>query len=119
MSLEVVVSDVAGTRTLDEGDLPLHIGTGRDADVRIPGAVARGDIAQISVLDGRAFVQVPRQGSVTVNGEPVASTRWLVEGDELRVAGVVIDCAISSNQLLIKVADQGIEYETAPPVLPG
>ncbi len=118
MSLEVVVSDVAGTRTFDERNLPLHIGTGRDADVRIPGAVASGEIAQIGVLDGRAFVQVPRQGSVTVNGEPVASTRWLEEGDALRVAGVVIDCAISSNQLLIKVADQDIEYETAPPVLP-
>ena len=115
MSLEIVVSDVAGTRTLDEQCLPLHIGTGRDADVRIPGAVAKADIAQIGVLDGRAFVQVPRQGNVTVNGDAVASTRWLEEGDTLRVAGVVIECAIASDQLLIKVVDNDIDYETAPP----
>ena len=36
LSFEVVVSDAGGTRTLDEHSLPLHIGTGQDADVRIP-----------------------------------------------------------------------------------
>jgi formylglycine-generating enzyme required for sulfatase activity len=116
LSLEVVVSDVGGTRTLDENNLPLHIGTGQDADVRIPGAVASGDIAQIGVLDGRAFVQVPRQGNVTVNGESVTSTRWLQEGDAVRVAGVAINCAISAEQLLIRVATEDIDYETAPPI---
>jgi formylglycine-generating enzyme required for sulfatase activity len=117
LSFEVVVSDAGGTRTLDEHNLPLHIGTGQDADVRIPGAVTSSDIAQIGVLDGRAFVQVPHQGNVTVNGEAVTSTRWLQEGDAVRVAGVAIACAISNDQLLIRVASEDIDYETAPPVL--
>lgn len=118
MSLEVVVSDVAGVRTYKEQDLPLHIGTGNDADVRIPGAVAKGDIAQLSVLDGRVIVQVPRQGNVSVNGEQVTATRWLDEGDELRVAGVTVACAIDGQQLRIDVSGEGIDYETAPPESP-
>ncbi|MCP4832723.1 MAG: SUMF1/EgtB/PvdO family nonheme iron enzyme [Gammaproteobacteria bacterium] len=117
MSVEVVVSDAAGTRTLDEHNLPLHIGTGQDADIRIPGAVASRDIAQIGMLDGRAFVQVPHQGNVSVNGEAVTSTRWLQEGDSVRVAGVAIACVISNDQLLIRVISEDIDYQTAPPVL--
>jgi formylglycine-generating enzyme required for sulfatase activity len=117
LSFEVVVSDAGGTRTFDEHNLPLHIGTGQDADIRIPGAVASRDIAQIGVLDGRAFVQVPHQGNVTVNGEVVTSTRWLQEGDSVRVAGVAIACTISNDQLLIRVMSEDIDYETAPPVL--
>ena len=117
MSLEVVVSDSAGTRTHNEHELPLHIGTGSDADVRIPGAIGLGDIAQIGVLDGRAFVQVPRQGNVSVNGASVTATRWLSAGDELRVAGVLVECVISDNRLHISVSGEGIEYATAPPVL--
>ncbi|MGI9292318.1 MAG: PEGA domain-containing protein [Gammaproteobacteria bacterium] len=117
MNLEVVVSDIAGTRTYKEQDLPLHIGTGGDADVRIPGAVAKGDIAQIGMLDGRLFVQVPRQGNVTVNDEQITATRWLEAEDQLRVAGVIIECAVAGEQLSINVPDQDIEYETAPPEL--
>jgi formylglycine-generating enzyme required for sulfatase activity len=117
LSLEIVVSDAAGTRILGEQDLPLHIGTGTDADIRIPGAIATGDVAQIGVLDDRSFVQVPGDGDVRVNNEPVSSTCWLQAGDVLLVAGIEIICEISRGKLEISVDYRNVEYETAPPQL--
>ncbi|MDP6436660.1 MAG: PEGA domain-containing protein [Gammaproteobacteria bacterium] len=119
MSLEIVVSDATGTRILGEQNLPLHIGTSTDADIRIPGAIATGDVAQIGVLDDRAFVQVPGAGNVTVNDEPVSSTRWLEPGDILLVAGIEILCESSPGKLEIRVDYRDVEYETAPPQLAG
>jgi formylglycine-generating enzyme required for sulfatase activity len=117
LSLEIVVNDAAGTRVLSEQDLPLHIGTSPESDIRVPGAVANTVIAQIGLLDQRAFVQVPGKGSVTVNGEQVSTTRWLQPDDELLVGGVGIRCDVSVDKFEIRVDYRDIEYQTAPPLL--
>ena len=117
MSLEIVISDASGTRILGEQDLPLNIGTSSESAIRVPGAVAHGYVAQIGVLDGRAFVQVPGQGKVTVNGSSVTSTRWLQDGDELVVAGIGIGWAITAERLTIDVDYRNIDYATTPPEL--
>ena len=117
MSLEIVVSDAAGSRILSEQDLPLHIGTSPDSDIRVPGAVANADLAQLGLLDQRAFVQVPGKGSVTVNGEQVTTTRWLQPEDDLLVGGVGIRCEVSANKFEIFVDYRDADYQTAPPVV--
>ena len=117
MSLEIVISDASGTRVLGEQDLPLNIGTSSESVIRIPGPAAQSHVAQIGVLDGRAFVQVPGQGEVSVNGERVSSTRWLLEGDELLVAGVVLTWAITDERLTISVDYRNLDYATKPPEL--
>ena len=111
MSLEVVISDASGTRVLGEQDLPLNIGTAPDSSIRIPGPVASGFLAQLGALDGRAFVQVPGQGRVTVNDDTVTSTRWLETGDELRVAGARIQCTFSEGRAEFAVDLSEVDYE--------
>lgn len=117
MSLEIVISDASGTRVLGEQDLPLNIGTSADSAIRVPGPVAQGYVAQIGVLDGRAFVQVPGKGEVTVNGKNVTSIRWLQDGDELLVAGVGIIWAITAERLTVTVDYRNVDYATTPPEL--
>ena len=117
MSLEIVISDASGTRILGEQDLPLNIGTSSESAIRIPGPVAQSYAAQIGVLDGRAFVQVPGQGDVTVNGESVTSTRWLTEGDELLVAGVGLGWEMTADRLTITVDYRNLDFATTPPEL--
>jgi formylglycine-generating enzyme required for sulfatase activity len=118
LSFKIVVSDTAGTRRLEAHELPLHIGTGKDADVRIPGAVSSREIAQVGLLDGRAFLQVPRTGNVTINGAAVTSTSWLGNDDAIRVAGVAIRVTVAASELRIEVAVTDIDYETTHPDKP-
>jgi formylglycine-generating enzyme required for sulfatase activity len=117
LSFAVIVRDASGARTLDEKDLPLSIGSTAESTIRIPGSVALGQVAQIGLLDGRAFVQVPGQGDVHVNGEPVTSTRWLLSGDELTINKVRLSCVIDAVKLTVEVDYRDVEYETTPPVL--
>jgi formylglycine-generating enzyme required for sulfatase activity len=117
LSLEIVISDASGTRVLGEQDLPLNIGTASESAIRVPGVVEHGYVAQIGMLDGRAFVQVPGQGEVTVNGENVTSIRWLQEGDELLVAGIGISWSITAERLTVDVDYRNVDYETIPPEL--
>jgi len=117
LSLEVVISDASGTRVLGEQDLPLNIGTAPDAVIRIPGPMAAGYLAQVGVLDGRAFFQASGRGDVKVNDEVVASTRWLDPDDSLLVGGVAIRCNIADGRLAISVDYHEVDYATAPPVI--
>lgn len=117
MSFAVVINDSSGKRVLGEQDLPLNIGTAADAAIRIPGPVAEGHLAHIGMLDGRAFVQVPGGGNVSVNGAKVNSTCWLEDDDELVVGGLTIICKTSAAGLQIDVGYRDADYVTAPPLL--
>jgi formylglycine-generating enzyme required for sulfatase activity len=117
LSLEVIINDASGRRTLGEQDLPLNIGTAADSVIRIPGPVTGGHVAQIGMLDGRAFVQVPGEGNVSVNGSAVVSTCWLDVNDELTVGGLSIRCKAAMGQLQVDVGYHDSDYITAPPIL--
>ena len=118
MSITVIIADSEGERTLSEHELPVSIGTSADAGMRIPGPIRAQALAQVGLLDGRPFVQVPGRGDVRVNDEAVASTRWLADGDTLEIDGTRIDVSLASTALRLKLVYAGAEYKTAPP-LPG
>ena len=58
MSRNVIISDPGGQRTLGEEELPLRIGSGAGADIRLPGALSTDSVALVGTLDGRPFVQL-------------------------------------------------------------
>ena len=92
------------------------IGTASDSAIRIPGAVTQGSFAQICLLDARPFVQLTGSAEVLVNGDRFAGTRWLEQGDQVQIGGVVIDCAVRDESLLIDVTYRDQEFATTPPV---
>ena len=118
MSLRIIIKDAGGSRPLNEGELPLHIGSSTSADIRIHGALSSTSVALIGVLDDRAFVQ-PTGGAETVkvDGEEIATTTWLADGNILTVGGIEVRCHANDDQMQLEVAHPEATYQTLPPDL--
>jgi len=103
-------------RELREQDLPLRIGTGARAAIRLPGPVADVDHALVGWLDGRAFLQpVSTALPVTLNGKPASGTCWLGDGDEIGVGSARISLKAGSDGLEFRLGFGGVDYDTLPP----
>ncbi len=114
MSPAIVVHDASGTRRFGEADLPLRIGTGPAAAIRLPGAVADQSHALMGLLDGRPFLQ-PTGTQVTVNEVPLTGTRWLADGDEIGIGSARIRCAFGADLLEFRLRFSAVDYDTLPP----
>jgi len=122
MSRTITIVDPNGAHPVVADKLPLQIGSASNADIRIAGAVSDRAFALIDVLDDRPFLQPVGDAptdrpAMSVNGEMLASTRWLHADDVITVQGTSITCEFGSEALQFLVAYETIEYETAPPVL--
>jgi hypothetical protein len=98
--------------------LPIRIGSGPAADIRLPGPATGEIVALISSLDDRPFVQstgatAPR---LAVNGEPVSATRWLADADLIDCGALRIQCRFDASALCLSVAYADTQYATLPPV---
>ncbi len=114
MSSAIVVHDASGTRRFGEADLPLRIGTGPAAAIRLPGPVADQSHALMGLLDGRPFLQ-PTGTQVTVNEVPLTGTRWLADGDEIGIGSARIRCAFGADLLEFRLRFSAVDYDTLPP----
>ncbi|MBT8095387.1 MAG: PEGA domain-containing protein [Gammaproteobacteria bacterium] len=109
------IRDVEGERRVDASALPLRVGTGSDCELRLPGP-GGGPAALLDLLDGTPFVQpVGRVASVTLNGEPLETSRRLTDGDELGFYGSRIMVGIDGERLLVDVRLEDSAYVTRPP----
>lgn len=116
MSLDtLVIRDAEGERKLGSDQFPLRIGTSADSDLRLPGP-GSGPLALLDELDGRPFIQpASRSGDLTVNGEPLTTSRRLDTGDVLAFYGTRIEIEADDSQLLLRVRLEDSAYVTRPP----
>ncbi|HEX5787891.1 MAG TPA: PEGA domain-containing protein [Woeseiaceae bacterium] len=113
---ELVIRDVEGERRIDARDLPLRIGTSGDCGLRLPGP-GSGPVVMLDILDGAPFVQpVGRDTSLTLNGEPLAASRRLHDGDELAFYGSRVRVR-AGTELVLEVRLEDSAYVTQPPEL--
>ncbi len=116
MSLEIVISGPQGIRHLDDADLPLTVGTGAGAQIRVPGAASAEQVASISALDGRPFLQpIGRPPGLTLNGEPLTAASWLADGDLVGVESVRIQCGLGEERWSFAISYPEADYQTLPP----
>jgi formylglycine-generating enzyme required for sulfatase activity len=117
LSLKLFIRDVDGERRIEAERLPLRVGTGTDCELRLPGPGA-APVMMLDLLDDAPFVQpVGRDESITVNGEPLAASRRLADGDELRYFGSRILVHVDASKLTLDVRLEDSAYVTKPPEL--
>ncbi len=117
MSLNLSIRDVEGERQLDAERLPIRVGTGSDCELRLPGPGA-APVMMLDVLDDVPFVQpVGRDESMAINGEPLAASRRLQNGDELSYFGSRVLVHLDADQLTLDVRLEDSAYVTRPPQL--
>ena len=111
----ISIVTAAGTRRLVPAELPIRIGSGSAADIRLPGPVTGEVIGLIGSLDDKPFFQATGPSAVAVNGEAVAATRWLTDGDVLTAGALRIECHFDADAIRFSVAYTDTEYATLPP----
>jgi formylglycine-generating enzyme required for sulfatase activity len=117
LSLNVFIRDVEGERPVDAKRLPIRVGTGSDCELRLPGPGA-APVMMLDVLDDVPFVQpVGRDESMAINGEPLAASRRLRDGDELRYFGSRVLVHLDAGRLTLEVRLEDSAYVTRPPEL--
>jgi formylglycine-generating enzyme required for sulfatase activity len=117
LSLNLFIRDVEGERQVDAERLPIRVGTGSDCELRLPGPGA-APVMMLDVLDDAPFVQpVGRDESMAINGEALAGSRRLQNGDELRYFGSRILVHLDADRLILEVRLEDSAYVTRPPEL--
>ncbi len=111
------IVDVEGRRRVDAAELPLRVGTAADSDLRLPGP-GGGPVILLDLLDGAPFAQpVGRDSDIRINGEPLATSRRLENGDSIDFFGSRIEVA-AGDELTFTVRLEDSAYVTRPPELP-
>ena len=117
MSLEIAVRDAAGDRNFSPEDLPLGIGPGESHGVRLPGADGAA-VGFVGYSAGRFFVQPgPDSQGVSIDGSPLAESRWISGGEVLLAGGCAIAFDLEPGSLRISVDPDPAERTTVPPVV--
>ena len=118
MKFEAVrINDTEGERRIELSRLPIRIGTGQDCEIRVPGPGSSA-VALLDELDGDPFIQpVGSGGSLTINDQPLTTSRKLVDGDAIGFFGTRIVVGESGGVLSMDVRLEGSAYVTRPPEL--
>ena len=121
MAREVILALPEGERTLQSDELPVLLGSGTGAHIRLPGPAAAPPAASISLLEDRALVQCYAGISgLQLNGEAISGAQWLKQGDRLSIAGVEVTVeSVSTDTMRLAVRYLARAWDTRPPELAG
>ena len=119
MAAEVTIALPEGERVLTADELPVLLGSGTGAHIRLPGPATAPPAASINLLDERALVQCYAGISgLQLNGDAITGAQWLREGDRLSVAGVEVSVEnIAPESLRLRVSYLARAWDTRPPEL--
>jgi formylglycine-generating enzyme required for sulfatase activity len=112
-----IYADDGELHRYQEDDLPLVIGTEKDAHVRLP--VGRSVEASIGLHKGGYLFLEPATGSRTVfhNDQLIKDSVWIKSGDRTRIGDWVLQYRISGDRVEITLAEQtGPQPAELPPV---
>ena len=121
MAREVILALPEGERTLKADELPVLLGSGAGAHIRLPGPANAPPAASINLLEDRALVQCYAGVSgLQLNGEAISGAQWLRRGDRLSIAGVEVTLAsVSADSMRLAVRYLARAWDTRPPELAG
>lgn len=119
MALEVILVLPEGERSLTQQELPVLLGSGAGAHVRLPGPAGAPPAASINLLDNRALVQCYAGISgLSLNGEAISGAHWLSEGDRLAIAGVEVEVeSLGAQGMRLGVRYAARAWDTQAPEL--
>ena len=119
MARDVILVLPDGQRSLAADELPVLLGSGAAAHIRLPGPAGAPPAASINLLDDRALVQCyPGISGLLLNGEAISGARWLEQGDRLAIAGVEVALdSLSPEAVRLKVSYLARAWDTRPPEL--
>ena len=119
MTRDVIIHDIRGRRTCTDADFPLRIGSGSEADIRLPDADVNATFALVARSESHLFVQ-PADGSLAVyhNERILTESRWLAHGDVLRMADASVRFEAGATSIAFVVDIEAVTPPVEPPKEP-
>jgi formylglycine-generating enzyme required for sulfatase activity len=119
LTRDVIIHDIRGRRTCTVADFPLRIGSGSEADIRLPDASVNATFALVAQSESHIFVQ-PADDSLTVyhNERILTESRWLAHGDVLRMADSSVRFEAGATSIAFVVDAEAVTPPVEPPKEP-
>ena len=123
MSRDIIIQDTRGRRTCTDADFPLAVGSGSQADIRLPDAQSNATIAFVGRSESHIFIQ-PTDEALPVfhNHQLLTDSRWLQHGDTLRIAGATLRYEAGATSITfivdVEVVAPAVEPPKGPPPTP-
>ena len=110
---QIIIQNGNQSKTIEQDDFPIRIGTDLNSEILISGSLAEGLSATIDRIGDKYLLQITNQSiDALMNGIRFKGSHWIESDDELKINNAVIQFAHQGDDLLISVSDISGEQPT-------
>ena len=110
---QIIIQNGNQSKTIEQDDFPIRIGTDLNSEILISGSLAEGLSATIDRIGDKYLLQITNQSiDAFMNGIRFKGSHWIESDDELKINNAVIQFAHQGDDLLISVSDISGEQPT-------
>ena len=110
---QIIIQNGNQSKTVEQNNFPIRIGTDLNSEIVISGSLAEGLSATIDRIGEKYLLQITSQSiDASMNGNKLKGSHWIENEDELIINNAVIQFEHQENDLLISVSDISGEQPT-------
>jgi len=110
---QIIIQNGNQSKTIEQDDFPIRIGTDLNSEILISGSLAEGLSATIDRIGDKYLLQITNQSiDALMNGIRFKGSHWIESDDELKINNAVIQFVHQGDDLLISVSDISGEQPT-------
>ena len=110
---QIIIQNGNQSKTIEQNDFPIRIGTDLNSDVLISGSLAEGLVATIDRIEDKYLLQITNQSiDASMNGKRLKGSHWIKSGDKLHINNAIIEINHDGSNLLLSVKDISGEQPT-------
>ena len=110
---QIIIQNGNQSKTIEQNDFPIRIGTDLNSDVLISGSLAEGLVATIDRIEDKYLLQITNQSiDASMNGKRLKGSHWIKSGDKLHINNAIIEFNHEGSNLLLSVKDISGEQPT-------
>ena len=110
---QIIIQNGNQSKTIEQNNFPIRIGTDLNSEIVISGSLAEGLSATIDRIGEKYLLQITSQSiDASMNGNKLKGSHWIENEDELIINNAVIQFEHQENDLLISVSDISSEQPT-------
>ncbi len=116
MTRDIIIHDIRGRRTCTDADFPLAVGSGSQADIRLPDSQVNATIAFVGRSESHIFIQ-PTDETLPVfhNDQLLTESCWLQHGDILRMSSATLRYEAGATSITFMVDVEVVAPTVEPP----
>ena len=112
---QIIIQNGNQSKTVEQNNFPIRIGTDLNSEIVISGSLAEGLSATIDRIGEKYLLQITSQSiDASMNGNKLKGSHWIENEDELIINNAVIQFEHQENDLLVSVSAVSYTHLTLP-----